>query len=301
MLESQQVQEILVVDDGSTDATASIATELGLPVIATAGHRGPAAARNVGAGVARFDLLWFVDADVVVHADSAKLIRQAFGSDSVIPAAVFGSYDDEPAAANFLSQYKNLFHHFTHQRATLVANTFWSGCGAVRREAFQAVHGFDESINGVEDIALGYRLHDRGYEVHLLKELLSTHLKEWRLLNLSETDVFKRAIPWSRLIMSAKRDEHSLNLGWGERVRALMALCWWLSLFFVGQSGVPVFAVVSGLIVWFNLPMVRFFRCKRGVVFAIRALIFHQLYFLYSVLAYLYVAIETQFRNRRHG
>ena len=52
-------------------------------------------------------------------------------------AAVFGSYDDEPGAPNLVSQYRNLLHHFVHQTGRTEASTFWTGCGAVRRDALR--------------------------------------------------------------------------------------------------------------------------------------------------------------------
>jgi hypothetical protein len=49
---------------------------------------------------------------------------------------LIGSYDDAPGANNFLSQYKNLFHHYTHQTGSEEASTFWGACGAIRRDVF---------------------------------------------------------------------------------------------------------------------------------------------------------------------
>ncbi len=64
-------------------------------------------------------------------------VRVLFVSEEPDLAAVFGSYDDEPAAPNFLSQYKNLFHHFVHQQGSAEASTFWSGCGAILWPTFR--------------------------------------------------------------------------------------------------------------------------------------------------------------------
>jgi hypothetical protein len=60
---------------------------------------------------------------------------EAFQNDHDL-AAVIGSYDDEPFEPNFLSQYKNLLHHYVHQTANRDASTFWGACGAIRRESF---------------------------------------------------------------------------------------------------------------------------------------------------------------------
>ncbi len=53
--------------------------------------------------------------------------------------ALFGSYDDAPAAPGLVSQYRNLLHHFVHQQGVFrdeirPAHTFWTGCGMIRRE-----------------------------------------------------------------------------------------------------------------------------------------------------------------------
>ena len=90
--------EVIVVDDGSTDDTLDIVIQYpdprvsGLRLDLNVG-RGPA--RNHGANKATGDVLVFVDADVVVHPDAADLLRSAFTDDGL--AAVFGSYDSEPA------------------------------------------------------------------------------------------------------------------------------------------------------------------------------------------------------------
>lgn len=55
--------ELLVVDDGSSDGTAALASSLGATVL-TCGHRGPGAARNVGARAATGNILVFADADM---------------------------------------------------------------------------------------------------------------------------------------------------------------------------------------------------------------------------------------------
>jgi len=75
---------------------------------------------------------WILDADVTLQPDGAARVLKAFDQSPSL-AALFGSYDDSPRASNFLSQYKNLFHHYVHQNAHERAFTFWSGCGAIRR------------------------------------------------------------------------------------------------------------------------------------------------------------------------
>ncbi|WP_413171851.1 hypothetical protein [Anabaena azotica] len=82
---------------------------------------------------------FFVDADVAIAPDTINRVRLAFTQDTSL-AAVIGSYDDTPVASNFLSQYKNLFHHYTHQNANEDAFTFWGSCAAIRRDIFLACY-----------------------------------------------------------------------------------------------------------------------------------------------------------------
>ena len=197
--------EIIVCDDGSTDggATTAACRARGIEVLELDSNSGPAAARNRGAERASGEILLFVDADVIVRRKTLSRVA-ALLREQPTAAAVFGSYDDAPEAANFISQYKNLLHHFTHQQASMRAETFWAGCGAVRREAFEAVGGFDESVYrrpSIEDIELGQRLRRAGLVVVLDKGLQVKHLKGWTLGSLLATDIFRRALPWSRLIL----------------------------------------------------------------------------------------------------
>jgi len=84
---------------------------------------GPAAARNLGSRRAGGDVLVFIDADVEVHDDAFSRIRAAFDDDAGLDA-VFGSYDDDPAAGSVVSDFRNLLHHHVHHQNAGAATTF---------------------------------------------------------------------------------------------------------------------------------------------------------------------------------
>ena len=109
-------------------------------VLRLADNAGPAAARNHGARHARGEILFFVDADVVVAPGAVEHVMRVLSRDPDV-AAVFGSYDASPPQPSIVSQYRNLLHHFVHQEGNPEASTFWAGCGAVRRAVFEAVGG----------------------------------------------------------------------------------------------------------------------------------------------------------------
>lgn len=288
MLRDREIAEVIVVDDGSTDTSAWIATQGGAKVMPSGGRLGPGGARNRGAAVASGDVLWFVDADVVVHPDAARVLRDAFARADA--AAVFGTYDEFPAATNFLSQYKNLAHRHHHVRAEREAETFWAGCGAVRAEAFRRVGGFDAERYpepSIEDIELGIRLRRHGYAILIEPDLQSRHLKEWRFVNLLRTDIVQRAYPWAQLLRE-HRIPPTLNVSFGERLRA--ALAWMLAVatgaylarFASGWWPVGLFAAA----ILANAPLFALFRRANGTPFALGAIAFHQFHYLYASAAF---------------
>ena len=181
---------------------------------------GPAAARNLGARRAEGDVIVFVDADVEVHEDAIRRIRSAFDADAKL-VAIFGSYDDAPGADGIVSDFRNLLHHHVHHQGAGVAATFWAGLGAIRREVFLAVGGFDEERfpqASVEDIELGMRLNERGDRVILDPAIQGKHLKRWTLSSMAQTDLLQRGVPWLRLIFERRSRSRALNLGWTHQI-----------------------------------------------------------------------------------
>jgi len=282
--------ECIVVDDGSTDSSVQVACNLGARVACTSRPRlGPAIARNLGASLARGDILLFVDADVLVQPDTLGLVAAIMANDPTL-AACFGSYDESPGAPNFLSQYKNLMHHYVHQTSHEEASTFWAGCGAIRRDVFLGMGGFSTAYPrpSIEDIELGYRLRAAGQRIRLEKRLQVCHLKRWTPRVLLRTEILDRAIPWARLILERGTLVNDLNLQTGQRYSAIAALLGLLAIL-VGLYE-PWALTVTGLsvasLLTLNRVFYRYLAERRGLWFVVRALPWHWLYYLYSALCF---------------
>jgi glycosyltransferase involved in cell wall biosynthesis len=291
--------EIIVVDDGSTDQTQSVATRMGVNVLRLAKNAGPSSARNYGAQHAQGDILFFVDADLVVTPAAVSRVRKAFDDDPSV-AAVFGSYDTGPRATGVVSQYRNLLHHYVHQTGNPEASTFWAGCGAVRRAVFEQVGGFDAKHfpRCIEDIELGYRLREAGHRIVLDKALQGTHLKKWTLRSVIRTDVRCRAVPWTRLILERKRPD-DLNLKAGQRASVVLVafacLFLLLALFRIEMlafAAAALFAVIA-----VNRKLYLFFCRQRGPLFAAAAIPLHLLYYIYGGLTYVSVWCDVRLRS----
>jgi glycosyltransferase involved in cell wall biosynthesis len=295
--------EIIVVADGETDRCWQGVEGWGVSVILTS-PGGPARARNIGARQARGDILFFVDADVTVPESTVAQIKEAFGRGREF-AALIGSYDDEPGEAGFLSQYRNLLHHYVHQTSNSEASTFWGACGAIRRQVFLSLGGFDERyrVPSIEDIELGHRLKKAGHRIRLEKQMQVKHLKRWSAVSLVKTDFFRRAIPWCRLILSAGRIPNDLNLKTRDRlsgtlaglmVPAVLASIW---LPFLLWLFVPLAAALLAL----NFHVYRFFAAKRGWLFAMGVVPWHWFYFLYGGFAFGLGLLEHHLLRWRRG
>lgn len=279
-----------MVDDGSMDDSAEIARKQGAIVLQLPHQSGPAAARNHGAQKAQGDILLFVDSDVVIQQRTIERVIADFQKNPDIDA-VFGSYDDEPAEKNFCSQYKNLYHHFVHQQSSRDAQTFWAGCGAIRQDAFHKVGGFDQkkySKPSIEDIELGYRLRRKGYRILLDKELQVKHLKRWSLGGLLRTDIFCRAVPWSKLILESRQMANDLNLRMSDRVSAGLVILsiGILPFSFFRPQILCIIPPILAIILALNRKLYVFFLKRKGLKYAVLVFPLHLLYYLYSSIAF---------------
>ena len=298
-----EVQEVIVVDDCSPDDTAAVARGLGARVIVTPRNGGPGLARNLAAEHAAGQILWLVDSDVIVAPGGAAVIRAGFAEPGV--KAVFGSYDKMPDGTPWFSRYKNLVHRYYHQHGRREATTFWAGCGAVEREFFLRVGGFDTEtyrVPSIEDIELGTRIHAAGGRILLLPELEGKHLKVWTIRNSVHTDIFRRALPWARLMLARAGVPDDLNTSRGERLRAaaagLLALAL-LALPFAPRLW-PLPLALAGLAVTLNWRLTRFLARHGGVPFAAAGLAYHQFYYLYSGTVFAWCLFERHVLGRKN-
>ena len=286
--------ELIVVDDASSDATAKTAAAWADRVLTLGGRpHGPGYARNRGVEVSRGQWVVFIDADVVVHPDALTRFAESIERNPGLDA-VFGAYDETPPAAGFVSQYRNLHHRYVHLTGSGEAESFWAGCGAVRRAAFLAVGGFDERRYPrpmIEDIELGYRLRARHGRILLDPSIQGTHLKRWTFRGSVRTDLLDRGIPWARLLMEQGRlaGSRNLNLNRTERVKAVTvcAALLLLAAAVLWRRPEPALVAAAGLagVLLSNLPLFAWFRALRGLPFALAVIPMNLWYYVVSSLS----------------
>ena len=300
--------EIIVADDASTDNTVEICRGFGVSVRELEGQSGPGAATNKGAKSAAGEILLFIDSDIVVTEYTLGQFADRFTENPDI-SAVFGSYDDRPAAPDFISQYRNLLHHFVHQRSLNDAKTFWAGCGAVRRDVFFELGGFDRNrfpTPSIEDIEFGYRMTQKDHRIMLDKSIQVKHLKGWDWRSVVKTDIFSRAVPWSKLIIETGLIPEDMNLRISDRVSSvlsgLMLVC--VLIIILGLLGVYnreklgivayfTGAIIAALLI-LNRDLYGFFLKKRGIKFTLLAIPMHFFYYIYCGASFAVCWIQSK-------
>ena len=169
--------EIVVANDASTDATASIAEVAGARVV-TVQNRQIAKTRNAGARAARGDRLIFVDADTRVDAGvvGAAMAAMDGGASGGGAAAVFD--EGAPSYARIMIRMVLGFMRLFRLAA---------GCFLFcRRDAFEAAGGWDERHFAGEEIMLSLALHRQGRFV-MLREAVVTSPRKFTSRSLGET------------------------------------------------------------------------------------------------------------------
>jgi GT2 family glycosyltransferase len=183
------VVEIILVDDGSSDATADIARAAGARVLDAAG-RGPSLARNYGVLESTHEIVAFTDADCVVPPHWLQSLVEALRTSKA--AGVGGPQrnvfptgrSDEARDLDAFFSLASLVSEYTRvgDRARDVDHN--ASCNvAYIRHAFREAGGFAEGLWPGEDVDLDYRLRRLGYRCHYVPDAWVEHhrpgTREW--------------------------------------------------------------------------------------------------------------------------
>jgi histidinol-phosphate aminotransferase len=297
--------EVVVVDDCSTDESRQIAARFPCRLIPLAERCGPGKARNIGVDASSGEIIFFTDADVMVCPGTIEQVANFFNANPDIDA-VLGCYTKEIPGHDFVSNYKNLLHHFVHQRSAGPVAGFFTACGAIRRGAFEKVGGFDESVAdcSLEDLELGMRLHRRGGKIALHPEIQVTHLKRYTLCRLLYADFRQRAIPYTIHMLRHGIFPDQLSTTKADRASVFVVF---LSLLLLAGGfltlsvwGFAAAATALGLMMFINWRFYSFLLRQKGLAFLIKGIAMQTLTYLMSGVGFIIGAgLYVLRRNRK--
>jgi len=274
--------EVLILDDGSSDKTAELARAhpLSPRVLGLGANHGPSVARNEGVRRASSEVVLFLDSDVVADRDVVGRVKEHFLDETVM--AVNGRMHPEPLnAESSAAWYKSLVEYawsfFIPQwdDSSTCLNT---RIGAIRREAFLETGGFDACYKKpcVEDHEFGIRF-AACHPIHFDRKLTAWH----------HFSGFKSTVKnyWNRtqslLQMLWGKDSTKLDKGGASSSSAreyIIGCLTALSLVLIPVIGFIPAVMLLLAFIFFSWKSLRFCLRKKGFLFYLYSLMLHMIY-----------------------
>jgi len=163
------MDEVIIVDNGSKDKTIDIVKKSGIKKIYVNSQYNISALRNLGVSKSSNELLAFIDSDCVLKSGWVRNVID-FMADSSIQ--VTGCKYDLPTDPNWIEKA-----WFSHKKKGIhKVNYINSGNLIIKREVFEQVSGFDESLITGEDSELCARILKQGYYIISNDRIGAIHL-----------------------------------------------------------------------------------------------------------------------------
>jgi len=167
--EMHSEDELIVVDNGSTDGTLDIVRQYQQARLIQLQNPTIAASRNHGARTANGDLFAFIDSDCLICPGWRREAMSVL-SDETIDAT--GSRYDIPDKPHWIEKA----WYAKKSRGQRRINYINSGNLVVKKAAFEGIGGFDEKLVTDEDYDLGERLNRQGYVIVEAPQVRAIHL-----------------------------------------------------------------------------------------------------------------------------
>ncbi len=267
-------REVIIVDDGSTDDTPRIAQSYPVHYIRQE-NSGPAAARNRGAREAQGAVLAFTDSDCIPCPDWVERLAGGIGGQVAAVGGTYGIANPESLLARMVNEEIAV----RHERLGELVDFLGSFNVAYRKDAFDAVGGFDESFRmaSAEDNDLSYRLQDAGYLLRFCPEAIVDHFHPTRLWPYLRTQMWHgywRVKLYRKHAGRARKGDQYAGLGdllapgMGLGLIALVACIPLLTFLWSGPPWplVVISAVYCGLYGSVHSPMTRRIRRRSGSI-----------------------------------
>lgn len=268
--------EVIVVDDGSTDGTGSIAGQFPAKIVKLEKNRGAGYARNRGVEAAKADIILFIDSDCILASNALSLLAQTFESETA--DAVVGSYSIGGSPNDFYSKFQNLFTYQSHDIPEGQIFWFWTACGAIRKQVFEKIGGFVETYSGAsaEDMKIGTELVMGNHKIILNKKIQVTHKHRFGFVSVLEND-FRKSRDFTVLVLSTDHDFKHKSTSFKNFLIVLTAYTVLASavLTTLGTLNFLLFALLSAIYIRLNADLYKLNLKQEGVLFLILSGLFH--------------------------
>lgn len=191
--QKHKIDEIIVVDDGSSDCSKIIAESKCDKVYANDTNKGRGYTRKKAVESSSGDLILFCDASNVLPVDFLNVAVRFFADPSV--AAVSGRINNHSSITGIIPRWRgrHLFKESeSYQRESIPVSNLTTYGTLMRRCSIEEVGNFDASLEHSEDHELGKRLMTAGYELMGIPSLVTYSIRRDTL-----TSVLERYWRWN--------------------------------------------------------------------------------------------------------
>jgi len=274
--------EVIVVDDASTDYTREVVNKFGYTYTRLELNRGQATARNVGAHVAKGEILFFIDSDVRIRKNTIGKVAEAYKNPQI--QIYQGIASKTPLNKGFgpeLLALKWYYMMHTVRRASYLHTHVFS----IRRKIFLEIGGFNERFRppgGGEDFELGHRLRKR-YVIHTDPTLLVEHVFQGIIPR--ARSLYRRSYVWASLFSQTARFEKT-NASLREALIGIIDILAMLSLVLwpIGRVYFFLFILLIATQTILNRGFYWFLLNEAGFIFLVRSIVPTMLWSIVQIL-----------------
>ena len=176
-LENQKSQyEIILVD--SSPIVPKLDSIKNLKLLHANLQLFPSEARNLGARMAQFPILVFIDSDVELLPEALARLISGLKDNNAVAGGV---YEVNNPYTSRISTYQDLFLLYRFKNTPPSASFFSSSLFAISKDHFLKVGGFSENLQTYEDVDMGFKLQRQYLRVQICLESRGYHLKNFAL------------------------------------------------------------------------------------------------------------------------
>jgi|GEM_PF-384605 len=272
--------EVIVVDDCSTDGSLAESGGKGAIVVSLDRNSGPSVARNEGVRAAKNDILFFMDADTLLEPGSISAVKDHYAKEN-FSSCVNGRCSVIPIDPGIGEAYKGLVEYSWHEQIIQEGSPiscFNTRAGALTRQAFLDAGGFDSKYRKaeVEDYEFSYRLIKK-HEILLDSRIQVRHQFPGILKTVK--DYWNRTGKWVELFFERKRFDSggtSAGNGLGHIIGGLFPFVFLLGIWetvFLAPS-----LLLLGIFFWLFRDFFALVYRKKGIPFLTVSVMLHLLY-----------------------
>ncbi len=187
LAQTYPIQEILIVDDGSTDDTVEVVKKFpSIQIVKHPENRGLAAARNTGIRELKFEFIANIDSDCVAEKDWLEQLMKNMTENNI--AGVGGKLVETNRST--IPDYWRRVHMKQHWGEDRVINPQWlfGHSSVFRKNALESVNGYLEKFRtNYEDLDLSRRLREKDYTIVYEPQAIVNHLRNDTALSVLNT------------------------------------------------------------------------------------------------------------------